>query len=173
MFEPSLNDICSKKVKPHANALVVNDLDRELSDDVLNQLAIKDALPEEFYQLSLNAISNTKHINCIKLKTRFKDKVMLILLDSGSSHSFVSSQFVQLTNLPTVPMSPWRVKLANGKWIVTNRKVLHLQCCCQGHTLSFDMNVLDIDPYDAMLWYDWLQQHSPMQCDWKQKTMEF
>jgi len=32
------------------------------------------------------------------------------------------------------------------------------------------MVVLDMHPYDAILGYDWLQQHSLMQCDWVQKT---
>jgi hypothetical protein len=41
--------VCSKKAKlAHNNAMVINDLDRELSDDMLNQLAIEDALPEQF-----------------------------------------------------------------------------------------------------------------------------
>jgi hypothetical protein len=35
------------------------------------------------------------------------------------------------------------------------------------------MTVLDLLPYDAILGYDWLQAHSPMKCDWKDKTMQF
>lgn len=27
-------------------------------------------------------------------------------------------------------------------------------------------------PYDAILGFDWLQTHSPMQCDWENKTLE-
>ena len=89
--------------------IVVNDLDRELSDDVLNQLAIEDALPEQFCQLSLNAISSLDHSNCIKLKTKVHDKVMLVLVDTGSSHNFVSSNFVQLAGLSTVTMPKERL----------------------------------------------------------------
>lgn len=56
---------------------------------------------------------------------------------------------------------------------MTNRKVHLLQWYCQGHTLSNDMIVLDMHPYDAILGFDWLQAHSPMQCDWVNKTLEF
>lgn len=45
-YEPGHNEVCAKRGKAQANALVINDLDRELSDDVLNQLAIEDELPE-------------------------------------------------------------------------------------------------------------------------------
>jgi hypothetical protein len=54
-------------------ALVVNDLDRELSDEVLNQLAIEDALPDKFCQLSLNTISSYDNRNCIN--SRLKSKI--------------------------------------------------------------------------------------------------
>jgi len=172
-FEPGHTEVCPKRTKPHSNALVVNDLDRELSDDVLNQLAIEDALPDQFCQLSLNALTSTDTSNSIKLKTRVKNKIMLSLLDSGSSHSFVSAQFTQLAGLPTVSMSPRRVKLANGEWIVADKMVKQLEWYCQGHTLVADMIVLDMHPYDAILGFDWLQRHSPMQCDWQLKTLEF
>lgn len=35
------------------------------------------------------------------------------------------------------------------------------------------MVVLDMHPYDAILGFDWSQAHSPMQCDWEHKTLEF
>jgi len=158
-------EVCSKRNKAQTNAIIMNDLDRELSDEVLNDLVAEDALHEEFCQLSLNAITSSESTNCIKLKTRVKDKVMLILIDSGSTHSFISSQFVTMAQLPTIPIQPKKVKLANGEWIVTDQHLSNLQWYCQGYTLSSDMVVLDMHPYDAILALDWLQAHSPMQCD--------
>jgi hypothetical protein len=35
------------------------------------------------------------------------------------------------------------------------------------------MIVLNMHPYDAILGFDWLQAHSPMQCDWLSKTLQF
>lgn len=171
-YEPGHNEVCSKRNKSQSNALVLNDLDRELSDEVLNQIAIEDELQDQFCQLSLNAISSSDN-DCIKLKTKGKDKVMLILVDSGSSHSFISSNFVQLAGLTTETISAKRVKLANGGSIVTNQRVTNLQWYCQGHSLAASMVVLDMQPYDAILGFDWLQQHSPMTCDWANKTLEF
>lgn len=88
------NAICPHKNKPQVNALAINELDRELPDEVLNDLAMEDQLQEEFGQLSLNALSSKDSSDCIKLKTKVKDKVMLILIDSGSTHSFISANFV-------------------------------------------------------------------------------
>jgi len=173
-YEPGHADICPKKQKPQINALVVNDLDKtEITEDMLNQLAVEDALTEDLGQLSLNALCSSETENSIKLRAMVKDKVMLILLDSGSSHSFVSKNFVQLAKLTTVPSPPRKVKLANGHYLTTATQVPNLQWYIQGHTLSSDMTVLDMAPYDAILGYDWLKQHSPMKCDWDTKTLEF
>lgn len=51
---------CTKRpVKPQMNALVLNDLDMQLTEETLNQLEIEDVLSQELYKLSLNAISET------------------------------------------------------------------------------------------------------------------
>ena len=53
-FVPGHLEVCSKRQKPQVNAIVLNDLDRELSDEVLNELALEDQLHEQFCQLALN-----------------------------------------------------------------------------------------------------------------------
>lgn len=98
---------------------------------------------------------------------------MLILVDSGSTHSFISFHFVDLVQVPTVSITPKKVKLANGESIVTDKMVPQLECYCQGQSFAPDMIVLDMHPYDAILGFDWLKAHSPMDCDWKNKTIHF
>jgi len=153
---------------------VVNPLDKEeITEEVLNTLAVEDALAEDFCQLSLNALSSANTDNSIKLRTLVKNKVMLVLLDLGSSHSFISSSFVAMANLPTIPVTTKTVKLANGQPLNAQAKVLNLPWYVQGHTLHSDMLVIDMGPYDAILGFDWLKLHSPMQCDWSNKTLTF
>ena len=51
--------------------------------------------------------------------------------------------------------------------------VPQLSWWCQGHTINTDMRVLDLEVYDGILGFDWLKKHSPMQCNWETKTLEF
>lgn len=43
----------------------------------------------------------------------------------------------------------------------------------QGHTFQIDMGVIDLNVYDAILGYDWLQPRSPMNYHWQDKIIEF
>lgn len=96
-YEPGHDETYAKRNKPQLNALVVNDLDKEINEDLLNEMAIDEMLTENFGQLSLNAMAGTETTNLVKLKETVKNKTMLILVDTGSSHNFVSSHFVNLT----------------------------------------------------------------------------
>jgi len=102
-----------------------------------------------------------------------KNKVMLTLVDSGSTHSFVSSQFLQQVGITPSPTVPTSVKLANGQVLISDHWVPQMSWWCDGFTLQTDMKVLDIGAFDAILGFDWLQHNSPMTCDWENKTLQF
>lgn len=172
-FDPGHLEVCTKKNKPQLHALALNDLDREISEEALNELAIEDLITEDFCQLSLNALTDAEASDSIRLKATVQNKTMLILLDTGSSHSFVSSQFVKITKLTTSPIATQKVKMANGHRMTTSQQVKNLTWYIQGHSFSKDMIVLDTLPYDAIQGYDWLRQYSPMTCDWQAKTLQF
>jgi hypothetical protein len=88
------------------NAIVVNDLAVELTDDTLNQLAIEDALSKEMGQLSLNAIAETEIGESMRIRALVQNKVMFILVDSGSSHIFINQSFVSRVEVHTTPITP-------------------------------------------------------------------
>lgn len=154
-FDANHRNACSKRPQNQAqvNALVVNDLDVLLTDDILNHLAVEDALAEEFCQLSLNALSGTESGQSMKIRALVKNKLMLILVDSGSSHSFVSTNFLNTVGIPAVPASPKNVKLANGGVMITDKRVPKLEWWANGHTLNSNMRVLELGAYDAILGY--------------------
>ena len=69
--------------------MVTNDLDMPWTDEIIAQVEFEDALSSEFGQLSLNALAGTDHGNAMRIKALVKNQVMLTLVDTGSSHSFV------------------------------------------------------------------------------------
>lgn len=107
------------------------------------------------------------------LGTLVGKKVMLVLVGSGSSHSFVSQTFLDTTGVKALPTISKQVKLPSGDTLVTDHWVPKFEWWVDGQTLQANMKVLDFGAFDAILGYDWLKQHSPMVCHWANKTMEF
>lgn len=130
-------------------------LDVELSEHILAQLDLEDAITQDFCQLSLNALSGTNSGQAMRVAALVKNKVMLILIDSGSSHSFVSSAFLQNVGLTVIPAVAKHVKLASGDTLITYKIVPGFEWWSNGHTLVTDMQVLDMQaymmPYLAMI----------------------
>jgi hypothetical protein len=174
-FDANHRSVCTKRPQPQAqiNALVVNDLDVVLTEEVLTHLAIEDAIIEDFGQLSLNAMSGTDIGEVMKVRSLVKNKVMLILIDSGSSHIFVSESFLDTVGIKSLPTKPRKVQLANGEHLITYHYVPQLEWWVDGYTMHTYLQVLPLMAYDAILGYDWLAPHSPMNCHWENRTLQF
>jgi hypothetical protein len=96
---------------------VVNDLGVELTYE------IGDTLTAEMDQLSLNALSGTDAGDSMRVRALVQDKIMLILVDSGSYHSFVSSSFLLQTKIIPQEVQSMQVRVANGGTILSSQKV--------------------------------------------------
>lgn len=67
-----------------------------LSNELLDAISRgEDTIEESQMHVSLNALAGTVASNCLQLRALVDNKVMLILIDFGSSHSFIDSALVQ------------------------------------------------------------------------------
>ena len=123
--------------------------------------------------LSAHALAGTEAPDTIRLRALVGNRVMLLLVDSGSTRSFVSANFAAGLTEQVQPMPPVTVRVANGQQLKCDQWVPKLQWWLQGHTFEADMRVLDIGAYDGVLGMDWLRKHSPMDCHWEHKTLAF
>ena len=97
----------------------------------------------------------------------------MILVDSGSIGTFVSTILVQKLNLPTSDCSSSSYKSASGGTMLCNSVVSQLSWLVQGHTFVSDAKVLDLHCYDMIVGEDWLEACSPMWIHWTKKQMRF
>jgi hypothetical protein len=122
---------------------------------------------------SAQAMAGTDSLAAIRLPVHVGNHTMLLLLDSGSSHSFVNRNFADSIGLVTTAIPSVPVKVANGQYISCESLVPSLEWHCQGHTFSTDLRVLDLGAYDGVLGKDWLDSFSPMNCHWKENRISF
>ena len=101
------------------------------------------------------------------------NKEILILIDSGSSYTFISDKIIQDLNCAVSDTAPVSVTIANGQKNSSSQQVTDFQWWAQGHTFTHTARVLAISCYDLVLGMDWLECHSPMWIHWKRKLLRF
>lgn len=96
-----------------------------------------------------------------------------MLIDSGSSHSFINDHIAE--HIPGVRHHTprMRVRVADGGFLFSDQELPNCSWHIQGVNFQTDLKILPLGCYDVILGMDLLEEHSPMDVDWKQKTMQF
>lgn len=96
---------------------------------------------------------------------------VLILVDSGSSHSFINSDVA--ASLPGAkPFSaPMIVRVADGAQLSCHSELPDLEWEVQGYSFHSSFRILQLGSYDIILGMDWLCAFSPMKVNWLDKWM--
>ncbi|KAL0537055.1 hypothetical protein IC582_026023 [Cucumis melo] len=96
----------------------------------------------------------------------------LVLFDSGSSHSFISSAFVSHARLEVEPLHHvLSVSTPSGECMLSKEKVKACQIEIAGHVIEVTLIVLDMLDFDVILGMDWLAvYHASIDCSRKEVT---
>ncbi|KAA0047130.1 reverse transcriptase [Cucumis melo var. makuwa] len=96
----------------------------------------------------------------------------LVLFDSGSSHSFISSAFVLHARLEVEPLHHvLSVSTPSGECMLSKEKVKACQIEITGHVIEVTLLVLDMLDFDVILGMDWLAaNHASIDCSRKEVT---
>ncbi|KAL0536191.1 hypothetical protein IC582_025130 [Cucumis melo] len=94
----------------------------------------------------------------------------LVLFDSGSSHSFISSAFVLHARLEVEPLHHvLSVSTPSGECMMSKEKVKACQIEIAGHVIEVTLLVLDMLDFDVILGMDWLAaNHASIDCSRKE-----
>uniref|UniRef100_A0A8R7V8Z0 Uncharacterized protein n=1 Tax=Triticum urartu TaxID=4572 RepID=A0A8R7V8Z0_TRIUA len=95
-----------------------------------------------------------------------QDREVLMLVDSGSSHSFISSTLAHQLQGVQSARRPLSVRVANGGVLRSDQEIPKCEWRSQGVKFTTDLKVLPLGCYDVILGIDWLACHSPMQVHW-------
>ncbi|TYK20945.1 ty3-gypsy retrotransposon protein [Cucumis melo var. makuwa] len=94
----------------------------------------------------------------------------LVLFDSGSSHSFISSAFVLHALLEVEPLHHvLSVSTPSGECMLSKEKVKGCQIEITGHVIDVTLLVLDMLEFDVILGINWLAaNHASIDCSRKE-----
>ncbi|KAH0705931.1 hypothetical protein KY285_010452 [Solanum tuberosum] len=123
--------------------------------------------------ISLHAITGKQHANTMQLQVVIDKKLLLSLVDSGSTHNFISSTAAQRLNLPILQRRNLNISVVNGEKISSFGICTAVQFYVVNHSFCVDLYVISLDAFDIVLGIKWLQTLGPILRDFTLLTMSF
>lgn len=109
----------------------------------------------------------------VRLVGKIDSREVLILVDSGSSHSFVSETVAAAMPDKIQRTAASLVKIVDGGILKCDSMIPQCTWQTQGQVFSMDLRVLPLGCYDMVVGMDWLQLCGPMWVDWEHKRLQF
>lgn len=138
-------------------------------EDVLGDKQTEHVEPKDdnLCVLSIHAVAGLDGPGVMQLHAWLHGREVLLLVDSGSTSSFVD-QHLAARLQGVIPLSkPCRVKVADGALLLCNTFIPQCQWTCQGQEFNTDFKIISLGVYEVILGMDWLKKHSPMYIDWE------
>ncbi|CAL1357428.1 unnamed protein product [Linum trigynum] len=124
-------------------------------------------------EVSLQSMGSGFAGNSLLIPATSGRREVTVLIDTGSSHTFLnSSKVVELSCKPE-HIAPMRVKVASGHTLLSDSVCKGFCWKMQGQDFAFDVRTLDLPAHDLVLGWDWLETISPFQVDLKKRQLSF
>nr|XP_027064416.1 uncharacterized protein LOC113690623 [Coffea arabica] len=145
-----------------------------ISTEEEEEAAFEDAVGEqdeytgrvgELAEVSLNALSSAIKRKSIMLLGNLGGLPVKILVDTGSSDSFINHKMASLLHLPYQAVNPFIVTLADGTDITSGAICPRVTWIIQENQFQFDLKVMELGGWDIILGVDWMYQFSPITFD--------
>lgn len=113
----------------------------------LDQVTLDSIAPE----ISLHALSGSLAPKTMRLVGLIQNHRVVILIDSGSTHSFLDPSILNRVSLGVIIPLQLQVRVANGATLVSQGKCKSVSLKVQGTTLTTDFFLLPLGGCDAVL----------------------
>ncbi|XP_052171653.1 uncharacterized protein LOC127787633 [Diospyros lotus] len=148
------------------------DVDEEGDGDTLT--LVGELGEEDNEAISLHAIKGMTGSKIIKVEGRAQDSTLMVLIDSGSTHSFIDEGIARKLKCELSNTQPLAVTVANGSKVLSRSACLGFCWMMQGETFKTDLRLLKLRGCHIMLGVDWMKDVSPINFDFNKMevTME-
>lgn len=115
--------------------------------------------------VSVHALSGKRPQDTIKIRGEAKNRTLTILIDTGSTHSFIDLQVAKevRTKLETAP--PLVVTVANGHKVLSKLRCPDFAWTMQGQVFEADLRVIRLEGSSIVLGIDWLKSYGKVVFD--------
>jgi len=127
----------------------------------------------EEYGLSLNALVDNYAHNTIQIRGSYQGRDLIILINSGSTHSFIDANAAGELQLYVENSPMLAVTVANGSIILCDSYIAGFTWFMQSYEFVADLMILKLGRCDMVLGVDWLRKFSPILFDFIKMKITF
>ena len=151
-----------EEAAPPQEALALQEAEAAPEADVANVFAV-----------SLHAFAGIRTSNTMLLPVIIKGERLLALLDTGSTHNFLSGATMRRLGFAPDGGEHLRVTVANGDKLRCAGLARNVPITIEGETFTITCAGIDLGCFDFILGYNYLRTLGPITWDLEAKTMAF
>jgi hypothetical protein len=147
--------------------------DEKLDPDPTIEDPIVQIEEEIQHHLSLNAMKGQSGMGIIRFTGQIGNIEVQVLVDGGSSDTYLQPRIAQFLKLPIEPTPKFQVLVGNGESLTVEGIVRQLHIQVQGHELTVPAYLLPVAGADLILGSSWLATLGPHIADYAKLNIKF
>ncbi|GAU45146.1 hypothetical protein TSUD_253790 [Trifolium subterraneum] len=121
----------------------------------------------------LGVLGSMGEYRTMKVEGKLEGVDIVVLIDSGASHNFISPKLTSALGLTVTPMVERKIKLGDGHRVLTRGVCKGIKLKLGDMEVVVDALVLDLGGLDVILGVSWLCTLGKVIMDWKTLNMQF
>jgi hypothetical protein len=130
-----------------------------------------DSLEGDDILISMNAITGVRSSSTLQLQTTIQGAAATALVNSGSTHSFITESVARRIGLASEPRPGLTVGVANGDRVPCSDICSGVDMVIGGQSFLMDFYIIPLDGYDVVLGCEWLRTLGPIVWDFAKLSM--
>ncbi|XP_042067267.1 uncharacterized protein LOC121810570 [Salvia splendens] len=124
-------------------------------------------------QLSLHAVWGKDGPQVMRIKGLCQKRALKILIDTGSTHNFLSSKIAKKIKCQHTAVNSKVVEVANGQLLQYTQKCSNLEWKMQGTKFQTEVYLINLETYDLILGGAWLSTLGEITWNFNKLNMQF
>ncbi|RVX01248.1 putative mitochondrial protein [Vitis vinifera] len=108
-------------------------------------------------EITLHALTGWTGLRTMHMTATMGSHDVMVLIDSGSTHNFISARLANTLHLPVVPMKLFIVRVANDGWLKCQGRFDKVSVNLQGTKFELTFFSLPLSGLDLVLGIQWLE----------------
>ena len=148
--------------------------EEEAVDDIVELNEIADEPGEGLAtEISLNALIGRQSCSTIRITGQIRGQQVLILIDSGSTHNFLSMGVVKRVGISIDCLEPLNVQMENGEIVSCNGICRQVSITLENPVIKDDFYPFELGNVDVVLRVKWLALLDTVQANWRHMFLKF